>query len=55
MKNILLISSTAKKSGRLDGVTVKSRVLENFLKYNFIFKEALIWMKKRKILKMSKK
>lgn len=31
MKNILLISSTAKKSGRLDGVTVKSRVLEEFL------------------------
>ena len=32
MKNILLISSIAKKSGRLDGVTIKSRVLEEFLK-----------------------
>lgn len=31
MKNILLISSTAKKSGRLDGVTVKSRILEQYL------------------------
>lgn len=31
MNNILLISSTAKKTGRLDGVTIKSRVLEKYL------------------------
>lgn len=33
-KNVLLLSSTSYKKGRLDGVTIKSRILEDYLKSN---------------------